>query len=136
MKETYIRLRCSEQEKSMISAMAEQNGMNMSEYILNLIHSEKKYYHDVEVFAVAKGTNKSKTEVIEKGRKSLGIILVDEQNRASVEVYKKLIKEADNLFGEMAKRPNHHFYLEAEGERVEYPFPMSDWVVFGKKKGQ
>ncbi len=134
MKESYIRIRCSEQDKAMIMAMAEQGGMSMSEYLLDLVNDDKQWYHEVEVFAVTRGTNKAKSETIEKGRKSLGKVLVDNYNRASVHTtYKRLMKEAGALFGEMARRPSHYYYLEVDGVKVEPPHPFSDWVILGKR---
>ena len=134
MKDAYIRIRCSEQDKLVIQAMAEQSGMNMSEYLLSLVNNDKQYYHEVEVFAVVKGINKAKTEIVEKGRKSLGHVLVDNYNRASAHTtYKKLYAEAFEAFGALAKQPQHYFYLEVDGEKVAPPSSFSDWVVLGKK---
>lgn len=134
MKKSYIRIRCSEQDKAMIAAMAEQGGMSMGEYLLDLVNNDKQCYHEVEVFAVARGTNKANTETIEKGRKSLGKVLVDDYNRASVyTTYERLMKEAYALFGKMAERCNHYFYLEVDGVKVEPPHPFSDWVILGKR---
>lgn len=135
MKDTYIRIRCTEQEKAIIQAMAEQSGMSMSEYILDLANNDKQWYHEIEVFAVVKGINKAKTEIVEKGRKSLGRVLVDQYNRVSVHTtYNRLYNEAQKEFGEIAKRSQHYFFLEADGVQVESPHPFADWVVLGKKK--
>lgn len=131
MKDTYIRLRCSEEEKVLIQGMAEQSGMNMSEYILDLVRADKKWYHEVEVFIVVKGPNKNR-DVVEKFRQSLGTILVDDQNRASVyTTYKRLAKKAYELTGELTKRPSHYSYFEVNGEEVKSPSPFSDWAIFG-----
>lgn len=137
MKDCYLKVRCTEQEKRKIKCIAEQQGMNMSEYILSLVKSDETYYHEVEVFAVVKeisiyiGFNK-KVQYIEKARESLGHIYVDEYNRASVDLYSTLYERGKKLFGNLSNRPNHDLYLECQGEKVSVKNCFAEWVVFGK----
>lgn len=131
MKDCYLKVRCTEQEKRKIKCIAEMQGMSMSEYILSLVKSDETYYHEVEVFVVVKGINKN-VQYIEKGRESLGYIFVDEYNRASVDLYSTLYERGKKLFGNLSNRPNHHLYLECQGEKVSVKNCFTEWVVFGK----
>lgn len=129
MKESYIRLRCTEQDKLAIQMMAEQSGMSMSEYILSLIEDDKKYYKQVEVFGVIK---EFKDEMVEIARKSLGYVLVDEHNRASVyTTYERLMKALSEFEDEYKKKPQRHAYLEVDGIEVKNPYALSDYVILG-----
>jgi hypothetical protein len=133
MKESYIRIRCTEQDKLSIQMMAEQNGISMSEYILSLANEDKKHYKQVEVFGIIRGFNG--TETVDIAKKSLGYALVDDCNRASVyTTYKRLMKDLSEFEDCYKKKPQRYAYLEVDGEKVENPFPMSDYVILGRKE--
>ena len=53
MKDCYLKLRCTEKEKRIIKCLAEQNGMNMSEYILSLVF--KQYLTNLDKFGIVRG---------------------------------------------------------------------------------
>lgn len=127
-KETYIRFRCTEQEKAMISAMAFQDGKNISEFILNLISEQKKYYEQVEVFSVVKRMGK------EIGRKSLGFYFVDNYGRASVyTTWKDISKRMDEHLSEFKRNTNQTVYAEVNGKKITLSNPFSDWIVLNPK---
>lgn len=119
-----LRIKCSEEEKILISRMAFQEGVSASEFILGLVNSQKMYYDEVEVFSVVV----RKGNVI--GRKSLGMYLVDDHGRASVHTtWKEIAKKSREHLDEFKQMPNQHSYLEVGGVKIEVPHPFSDWVV-------
>lgn len=48
MKDTYIRVRCSSEEKKQIKAEARRNQTNMSRYILELCTGRKEHTNNAE----------------------------------------------------------------------------------------
>lgn len=75
--------------------LAEAEGKGMSEYIIDLIKEDAKWYHPVEVYAVAKGPDKTHT-IIEKARKLVDTIYIDESGRCDASLYFHYIKRRMN----------------------------------------
>ena len=96
MKESYIRFRCTEEEKAIIEAMAisDKEATSMSDYILNLVKKDAEMYEIIEIFAVKMDVSSGN----EKERKRCGKYLFKE-GRASKDVYKK-VEEVRNTFWE------------------------------------
>lgn len=109
MKETYIRFRCSEEEKAIIEAMAlqDKDSNSMSEYILNLVKKDTKAAKRIEIFAIVMNAGK----VVSKT--SCGVYLFSEDGRASKELYKKVEE-----IGQQCKTKNGDMvvYATSDGE--------------------
>ncbi len=137
MKDTYIRIRCTEQQKEVCKKLAEAEGKGMSEYIIDLIKEDAKWYHPVEVYAVAKGPDKTHT-IIEKARKLVDTIYIDESGRCDASLYFSLYKKADELTNNIGDRPAHYMYLEVNGQKVKQPslsdYALMDEELFKKEK--
>ena len=122
--ETYVKFRCTEQEKAIINAMAMQGGVSASEFILNLIADQKQYYEQVEVFSVIKRSG------VAVDRKSIGVYLVDKLGRASVyTTWKDISEKMEDHLSEFKRISNQHVYAEVNGFQIKAPSPLSDYVI-------
>jgi len=127
MKDSYIRFRCTEQEKRMIEmlALADPYSNGVSEYILDLIRKDALNYRTARVDAVVYGLTKATLQTVEKRREPVGEVLISE-DVISAKAYFDLMKKADEVVGKTAARPNHYLVLEAEGRRINHPSTMAD----------
>lgn len=136
MKDTYIRIRCTEQEKEICRKLAEAEGKGMSEYLIDLIREDAKWYHSVDVYAVAKGPDKDHN-VIEKDRKLVDTVYIDECGRCDASVYYSMYQKAQELTNNIGDKPAHYMYLEVNGQKVKKPslsdYVVMDEVLFNKK---
>lgn len=111
MKETYIKFRCTEEEKAIIEAMAlkDKDSHNMSEYILGLVKKDSGTCRSVEIIANIMNTGKVKEKV------SCGVYLFSEDGRASKDLYKK-IEEIGNQIRK--NKTDIIIYTSSEGEML------------------
>ena len=115
MKDSYVRFRCTEQEKAIIEKMALHDPMteNMSDYILSLIKDDYKRCHEVEVFSVVRRKGQ------EIGRKSLGFYLVDEYGRTSkFKAYKEICKKSHEFYTTFRQTTQQDSYIEVNGVNI------------------
>lgn len=124
-KESYIRFRCTGREKAIIEAMAlhDTYSNSISEYILNLVMNDYKQCHEVEVY----GCLYKKEKEIKKI--SLGVYLVDDDGRTSINAYKQMQKKCIELFGER-KYQERHVIKNSNGKECTIKSPISDFCFF------
>ena len=111
MKETYIKFRCTDEDKATIEAMAlkDKEAHNMSEYILNLVRKDVKASRSKEVFAEIMNAG----EVV--SRVSCGFFLFSEIGRASKDLYKK-VEDISKKY--MARNDDTVVFVTSEGEKL------------------
>lgn len=122
-KESYIRFRCTGREKAIIEAMALQDTYSdsISEYLINLVMNDYKHCHEVEIYGCLYKKDKEIKKV------SLGVYLVDEEGRSSINAYKQMEKKCKELFGERQYQ-ERYILKNSNGKICEIPSPMSDFI--------
>lgn len=128
-KETICRFRCTEEEREIIRAAAETEGMNMSKYLLALVKADIDGCKFAEVDAVVYGNAAPR---IERRRIHVGQVLIDEYGRGSKKAYERMSKSAYAQLEKLVSSAGNYMDLEVNGQTVDYPNAMSDYVIFDK----
>ena len=134
MKDCVIRFRCTEDEKTLIEMLASADvwSESVSEYLLNLVREDADNYREVPVYGVVRGVNKAGDNYIEKRREMVGCVLVEKgTGKTSKSEYGRLWDAARAILGSTADKPNHHLFLECEGQEVKTN-ALTSYAIFGK----
>lgn len=129
-KTTYIRFRCTEEEKALIEAMALASAYdnNMSEYILGLVKEDARHMEEIEVFA--KFYNGKKQPRVESVGKYL-FEVEDGKLRTSKKVWSNANKKAeDSLCPDGTGYQQRIELLDAEGRKFTTT-AVSDYAWIG-----
>jgi hypothetical protein len=128
MKDSYVRFRCTKEEKELIDALVLQDAYsdNITDYIMSLIKNDAQNTHEVNIYACLCKDGKTIR------REFVGCYLADKYGRASRDTYKDIEKKSMEIFN--AKIISNIQIENESGEKCIYPSPMSDFYILEPSK--